>query len=329
MSGPAVDPLGQVGAFIGAAIAVGYLAEAADLGHLPEARVPGGQDLHITAQVYEGLAMTDLYRAAHDRGLSSPYNPPNYRLADLGVGTLTMLGGPEEAVDLALVERLVAEAASFSDALARAAMTRVSYPLLMAVGAYAGERFGLQGIPSRWTSVLTTPRGRGGIDAIIDDARRFAGLEVVPRTRPDPASAPKRVDPNLPIYAADLLGAASCSQDYRVLSLCRTDNRFADHADHRQVYLVDQEGEDANPHLAFALDDAVASIEAWTQGTPVRPIVVHCHAGSSRTGFVLKAWAMQRYGYTEEQAHSRIARVWPRISRWNKTFYEELLSREA
>ena len=40
--------------------------------------------------------------------------------------------------------------------------------------------------------------------------------------------------------------------------------------------------------------------------------MVHCHGGRSRTGLVLKAWAMRAHGYDERQAHEWLTSRWGR-----------------
>jgi len=72
--------------------------------------------------------------------------------------------------------------------------------------------------------------------------------------------------------------------------------------------MIDQSGP-ANANLESALRDAVNAIDALLAGGHC--VVVHCHGGRSRTGLVLKAWAMRTHGFTEREAHQ-----WP-SERWS------------
>ena len=101
------------------------------------------------------------------------------------------------------------------------------------------------------------------------------------------------------------------------VSLCRTGGAFARHAVRREVFLIDQyeEHDNANPRAALAdvIDALLAENPAW-------PLVVHCHGGRSRTGFVLKAWAMRRHGWSEAGAHAWLVRSWDRVHTKNPVF---------
>jgi ADP-ribosyl-[dinitrogen reductase] hydrolase len=55
-----------------------------------------------------------------------------------------------------------------------------------------------------------------------------------------------------------------------------------------------------------------------------RNVIVHCHGGRSRTGLVLKAWAMRTYGYSEREAHSWLGDQWHRYADYNDAFVEFL-----
>jgi ADP-ribosyl-[dinitrogen reductase] hydrolase len=95
----------------------------------------------------------------------------------------------------------------------------------------------------------------------------------------------------------------------------------------RQVYLVDQPGASHNADPVAVLEDVVATIDAFLVEEPDRPVLVHCHGGRSRTGFVLKAWAMRRHGWSEDEAHAWLESRWPRVDRSNPTFVEVLRDR--
>ena len=188
-------------------------------------------------------------------------------------------------------------------------------------GAIAGARHSVQGIPSRWLAYVhgsvMTPDGIEHYDnaALQDLARRLAGRAPVPPTTTEHSAGPVEVAPGLP--AADLLGAATVPTEFAVVSLCRTHGRFASHPVRREVFMIDQAGE-ANADLRAAVADAVDSIDALlAEG---RSVVLHCHGGRSRTGLVLKAWAMRTNGWTEREAHSWLAQRWHRYEDYQQSF---------
>jgi ADP-ribosyl-[dinitrogen reductase] hydrolase len=105
--------------------------------------------------------------------------------------------------------------------------------------------------------------------------------------------------------------------------MCRTHGRFAGHAIRREVHLIDQAGA-ANADPRRAVRDAVDSIDAFlAEG---RTVVVHCHGGRSRTGLVLKAWAMRSNGWDEREAHAWLEKKWSRYEDYQTSFVD-LLSR--
>ena len=151
-------------------------------------------------------------------------------------------------------------------------------------------------------------------------ARLLMGKKLKPETPPERAAGPTEVAPSL--HAADLEGAATAPTDWAVVSLCRTGPRFVNHASRRQLYLRDEEGPWENIALGTAVADAVDAVEAFlAEG---RNVVVHCHGGRSRTGLVLKAWAMRAYGYDEREAHDWLESRWFRYQDYNRTFVDFL-----
>jgi len=93
-----------------------------------------------------------------------------------------------------------------------------------------------------------------------------------------------------------------------------------------KVFLVDKADPHNNENPLSVLEDVVATIDALLADDASRPILVHCHGGRSRTAFVLKGWAMRRFGWTEDQAHDWLVRAWPRSDRMNGRFVEILRS---
>lgn len=189
-------------------------------------------------------------------------------------------------------------------------------------GAIAGALYGVQAIPSRWTTYVhgsvDTPTGRLRYrrDHLQQMAQRLLGIADRPETPPESPAGPVEVAPSL--HAADLLGANGVPTDWAVVSLCRTRDRFNDFPVRRQVHLIDEPDEDENPALGDAVRDAVDAVEALlAEG---RTVVVHCHGGRSRTGLVLKAWAMRVNGWDERSAHEWLEERWFRYRDYNDTF---------
>ena len=182
-------------------------------------------------------------------------------------------------------------------------------------GALAGAMYGIQAIPSRWTTylngVVKTPSGPELFDnsRLNSVSRDLADLGAPPQVDDETPAGPVEVEDRL--YAANRSGAAQAPSDWAIVSLCLVGDRFKNHPYRREVYLIDQFG-DANPTLEFAVDDAVQSIDAFLDEG--RTVLVHCHGGRSRTGLILKAWKMKKEGWTgpegEQLAHNWLAQRW-------------------
>lgn len=194
-------------------------------------------------------------------------------------------------------------------------------------GALAGSVYGIQAIPSRWLAHVHGEVRLPNLDVhdVYDSARlqnvarSLLGYPPARLSTPEPAAGPGPVDLNL--HAANLDGAALAPNDWAVLSFCLTEDRFKNHVHRRESYLID-ESHDHNSDIASVVTDAVDSIDAFlAEGIPV---VVHCHGGRSRTGLILKAWAMRKYGYTEREAHRWLARSWPLYADYNDSFKDFL-----
>lgn len=195
-------------------------------------------------------------------------------------------------------------------------------------GALAGAVHSVQGIPSRWMTVVngsfTTPSGRSTYRYadLLDTARLLLGRDRASRTRLEVPAHPEQVDDELPVFASDLGGAIECDGNFATVSLCLIDGRLDHHAVRRELYMRDEEGPDENANLLAAVVDAVDSIDALlAEG---HRVLVHCHGGRSRTGLVLKAWAMRRHGFSEPEAHEWLRERWYRYEPWNTTFTEFL-----
>ena len=222
----------------------------------------------------------------------------------------------------------VRSTASFHDAIVAAINLGGDTDTVAAIaGAMAGAFYGLQGIPVRWTTYvhgsLDTPHAGKvtykGQD-LVNISRRLLNLGDAPITPPEPSFAPQMVHPS-GVWAANLDGAASVSPDFGVVSLCITEDRFENHPHRRQVYMRDNEG-DRNPNLFFAVKESVDAINAFLREG--RQVVVHCHGGRSRTGFVLKAWYMLNEGVQHDAAHQWMNDTWPLYETWTQTFFDLL-----
>jgi len=235
------------------------------------------------------------------------------------------------AVFTALAEAVwaVRHASSFEEAVVNAVdLGRDADTVACIAGGIAGARWGVQSIPSRWTTYVhgkvSTPEGNDrcyDLLSLRNLARQLMRSEVHPDTPDEPAAGPTRVHAEFPLYAANRLGARNVPPDWRVISLCPPSGAGAHSDIRREVYLIDKVEPHHNPQVLTALRDVVDTIDAWLTEAPHTPIVVHCHGGRSRTAFVLKAWAMRRYGWTEQLAHEWLTETWSRTDRWNCRFH--------
>jgi len=184
-------------------------------------------------------------------------------------------------------------------------------------GGLAGAVLGIVGIPMRWTSVV---HGRvPGFDRewrLADLHWLAAALDGSSRPPYDPpttaALEPREVADG--VWASDLDGARASASDFAVVSLCRTGTPFG-HEVQRFAYLTD---DDANCELDAVLEDVLEDIAALRADG--RRVLVHCHAGQSRTGLVLRAWLRRSEGLSADEATSAVRGRWPHLSEWNPTF---------
>jgi ADP-ribosyl-[dinitrogen reductase] hydrolase len=189
-------------------------------------------------------------------------------------------------------------------------------------GGLAGAVFGIAGIPMRWTSAV-----HGRVPGSGDRVWQLADLHHLAAAL-DGSSAPPYEPPELigleprevadGVWAADLAGARASSTEFAVISLCRTGSRFA-HEVQRFAYLTD---DDANPELDAVLADVLADMAALRDEG--RPVLVHCFAGQSRTGLVLRAWLRRTHGLSAEAATAAVRARWPHLSLWNDSFTRAL-----
>jgi ADP-ribosyl-[dinitrogen reductase] hydrolase len=223
---------------------------------------------------------------------------------------------------LAQAVRVLRQSSSFEEAMRQVCDIGGDVDTVACVtGGLAGATFGVQGIPSRWVShVHGNIEGR---DYRNRDLQRVA-LHLIRRATPAlaqdvPARGPTEIRPG--IFTANVLGALRAPTDAAILSLCRVENRFHDRQHRREFFLIDQEN--ANPGLDTVLTDTIAEIDAFRAARI--PVVVHCHAGESRTSFVLRAWIMQHEQVDANEATARLNASWPHVKEHNADFEQALV----
>lgn len=196
-------------------------------------------------------------------------------------------------------------------------------------GGLLGAVYGIARIPMRWTSVLngvvpgyaerswdlvSLQHLAGQLEGALDSQ----SFELDPDRR---GIEPAEVFDG--IWASDVYGARDSDRDFAVISMCRTSGRFG-HELQRFAYLLD---DDTNSELAAVLEDILEDIEALRDDG--KRVLVHCYAGQSRTGLVLRAWLMRADGVSAVEATERVAELWPHLSLWNDSFGTALSALEA
>ena len=199
-------------------------------------------------------------------------------------------------------------------------------------GGLVGARHSIGAIPSRWTIDLHGSLiGRAIAPIDVEELEAIAHRLLTNGNTPSlegPPEAP--IEPTLVwadqhIYASNLSGVVLALNRDRlpdgavVISLSRTFGRLEDHALRRQAWLIDQSTEGRNLAIHRVLDDVIDTIEAARLAG--RPVVVHCHAGRSRTGLVLRAWQLrQRPELSVAEATAEVRWRWPHLDTWNGSF---------
>jgi ADP-ribosyl-[dinitrogen reductase] hydrolase len=185
-------------------------------------------------------------------------------------------------------------------------------------GGLAGAVYGIAGIPMRWTSVVHGRVPGSGervwrLPHLQHLAAALDGSNEGPYEPPEtPRLEPREVADG--VWAADLDGARHSSTEFAVVSLCRTGPRFP-HEVQRFAYLTD---DDANSELDAVLADVLDDMAALRADG--RPVLVHCFAGQSRTGLVLRAWLRRTEGMSAAEATEYVRQRWPHLSEWNADF---------
>ena len=260
------------------------------------------------------------------RDVYTPLLSPSWVPNDRDPGNGSAMGALAQAV---WSLRLSLASRSFADTVTRVIDLGDDTDSVAAVaGALAGATFGIQNIPSRWLAYV---HGRvAGVDGHVHSydhlALQHLAMELIgwpdsPMAKDFPVLAPREVSPGL--WATNRSGARTAPDDWAMVSLCRIDATMRRPV-RRETFLVDQSG-DWNPALAVAVDDVLDSIDALlAEG---RQVVVHCHAGQSRTGLVLAAHLM-RHGRSLAEAWDLLAEKWPHANAQNPRFADELERRD-
>lgn len=293
-----------------------------------------GAAIHA-AMIRAGIRGEDVFDAAGTMLEMLPVAARERWTPLLAAGWRPDTGTNNGTVWVALAEAVwaVRHAATFEEAVVNAVdLGRDADTVACIAGGIAGAVWGVQSIPSRWTTYLngtvSGPDGDTAYDyaSLQSLARSLLGKHEITDPPDEPAGGPTRVHDEFPIYAANRAGAEDAPGEWQVISLCRTGAGFTRRAVRRQVFLVDQPESHHNRNPLAVLNDVVDTIDALLGEDSSRPILVHCHGGRSRTAFVLKGWAMRRFDWTEEQAHEWLERSWPRIDRFNARFVQILRS---
>lgn len=218
---------------------------------------------------------------------------------------------------------------SFEDAIVKAINMGDDADTVAAVtGAIAGALYGVQQIPSRWVTYVhghvRQPDGTMKTyhqHDLIAMAYKLLGLSPRRMTKPEPI-IPHTELHELGVYASNLAGAVAAPVGMGVVSLCRMEDMLHHQPDRREFFIIDEWEQGHNPHLWSVTHDAVNSIDAFLREG--KEVIVHCHGGRSRTGFILKAWYMKRFNVEHYEAELWLEERWPHYTTWNTDFYNFL-----
>lgn len=241
----------------------------------------------------------------------------------------TQHGNGYSIVCLAQAVWAVRTTSSFEDAVTTAVNLGDDADTVGAVtGAIAGALYGIQNIPARWVTYLhgTVAQPDGSMKTyhqhdLIALAHQLVGKSGRRITELEPPIEPAQVH-NLGVFATNASGAPLASSEMGIVSLCRMEDALHQHPHRREFYIVDQWGQGDNPYLDAVTRDAVDTIDAFLNEG--RNVVVHCHGGRSRTGFILKAWYMRKFNVDHYEAEEWIESVWPHYVTWNNDFMDFL-----
>ena len=265
--------------------------------------------------VYHAVQLVDeQHRPTFEEFLSETWEPQH-----------TTKGNGGAVVCLAQAVWAVRNTTSFEDAVVAAVNLGDDADTVAAVtGALAGAVYGIAQIPARWSTYVngsvTQPDGtqkRFHQHDLLAVAHVLVGKASRPITEPEPTVLPTQIH-EAGVFACNLLGAPQANKKMGIVSLCRMEDLLHSHPYRREFYIIDKWSGGHNPHLHAVTHDAVNAIEAFlAEG---REVVVHCHGGRSRTGFILKAWYMKTFSMDHTTADLWLHANWPYYATWNEDF---------
>lgn len=215
--------------------------------------------------------------------------------------------------------RAIRSTTSYEDAVEYAVNLGGDADTVAAVaGAFAGALYGMQEIPVRWASYV-----HGYVndrEITLEDlqamAVQLAGGSWKKRSPNYNGKLKPQLIHSAGVYATNLAGLELAYDDFAVVSLCRSFEENLRFPFRAQFYLIDEPG--ANPSLLHVIHEAVETINDFlAQG---KKVLVHCHAGASRTGLILKAWYMMHEHKQPQEADEWLQEIWKPYRKSNEDF---------
>lgn len=190
-------------------------------------------------------------------------------------------------------------------------------------GALAGALYGVQSIPARLTTPLNgVANGKHyDLEKLESLAVKMIGQQWKQKSpsyngSPEPTVIAEKNGQR--VLVSNLSGVAISNDDYACMSFCRTFGETDHYPYRRSFYLLDESDPEANPNIDDVVRDAIVEINEALDGG--HDVVIHCHAGESRTGLIAKAWLMSAYGWSHEEAHDHLKSKWRYYSPRNTAF---------
>ena len=218
-------------------------------------------------------------------------------------------------------------AAATADAGERDPHAAATYAHAAALGPAGAILFGaLHGVQALPLNALLTAdvRHPGGLPAL---AALALDSQTIPN-RPSPTPiVPVEVLPG--VYAGNVTSVPLADDHWALIHLARTNEPghpegppASHHGPRLHVHLIDRIDPRGNPHLVLLLSRLVEQVRAWqAEG---RPVLVHCQAGQSRTGLLLRALALDETGHNPDAATALVGERWPHLWLRNTTFTRAL-----
>ena len=193
-------------------------------------------------------------------------------------------------------------------------------------GSLLGAKWGVSAVPLQWKRILrgypdyrardlvrlAVQAGRCSLGQTPDDRQGWPGIAVMPY----PASRTLVVHPH---DSGVLLGGIDRMRDLpdgvdAVVSLCRlgadeVPAAGVDPDDHIEVWLIDSNNPDHNPHLPFVIDQAARAVA--TLRSEGKTVYLHCVQAHSRTPSVAARYAVIAYGLDPESALEQVCAALP------------------